>query len=296
MFNRKEYKLNAKEQVKNIIGPFLFFMLIGSVLGVLYEMIVVGTASFIGPRPSVPTFTAAASGLTGAGIIVALLEMVFSLSAPYFTTKTMLINADTKDKVTLSSLFKVASWSEFLEFFFNQLIVGLILIGIILGFTILGSCFGGLFSNGTGSALPLVIMTLFYFTGLVVTIWVSFQYVLVPFLAIDQSELGISDTLKLSKATMDGHKWEWFVMGLSFFLWCLLIVVTFGLAAFYVSPYMSLSFAYAYRDLIGHDITEKDSQPETCSSEKDPEETPEKIIAESVVPSTVRSDDKKDPE
>ena len=48
---------------------------------------------------------------------------------------------------------------------------------------------------------------------------------------------------------MRGHKWELFVLGLSFFWWILLIVITFGLAAIYVVPYMHTTTANYYEKL-----------------------------------------------
>ncbi len=48
---------------------------------------------------------------------------------------------------------------------------------------------------------------------------------------------------------MDGHKWEYFVMILSFIGWGLVVLITFGIAAIWVQPYYTLSFANFYNEL-----------------------------------------------
>ena len=59
-----------------------------------------------------------------------------------------------------------------------------------------------------------------------------------------------TDALKLSMRMMNGHKWEYFVMGLSFLGWILLSALTLGiLSVFYVDPYMRSSFAEYYLEL-----------------------------------------------
>jgi len=52
-----------------------------------------------------------------------------------------------------------------------------------------------------------------------------------------------------SKKLTDGHKMDLFVLGLSFIGWILLIMVTFGIAAIWVLPYMQTTMANAYESL-----------------------------------------------
>jgi uncharacterized membrane protein len=52
--------------------------------------------------------------------------------------------------------------------------------------------------------------------------------------------------IRESKEMMVGHKWEFFVLELSFILWQLLGLVTCGLAFIYVYPYMKVTFANYY--------------------------------------------------
>ena len=84
------------------------------------------------------------------------------------------------------------------------------------------------------SVLIVVGMVFFIIPG----IYLAFSYALVPYLLITHKELSISETLALSRKMMDGHKLDYFVLGLSFIGWTMLIPVTFGLILIWLYPYM----------------------------------------------------------
>lgn len=79
----------------------------------------------------------------------------------------------------------------------------------------------------------------------------SLRYSMAYYLVAEDPELGPSEALKKSGEMMMGHKWEFFVLGLSFILWYLLIPLTLGLAIFWVLPYQQLTYAAFYRRLKG---------------------------------------------
>jgi uncharacterized membrane protein len=69
----------------------------------------------------------------------------------------------------------------------------------------------------------------------------------------EHPELSASDCIRESMRLTDGHKWDIFVVGLSFILWSLVTVVpVLGAVAFllYVEPYMIITMANAYRFLV----------------------------------------------
>ena len=76
------------------------------------------------------------------------------------------------------------------------------------------------------------------------------SYSMTQYLLVDCPNVKARDALKLSMRMMNGHKWEYFVMGLSFLGWILLSALTLGiLSVFYVDPYMRSSFAEYYLEL-----------------------------------------------
>ena len=76
------------------------------------------------------------------------------------------------------------------------------------------------------------------------------SYAMTPYILADCPNVKAKDALKLSMRMMKGHKWEYFVLGLSFIGWVLLSVLTMGiLLAFYTDPYMHSSFATYYLEI-----------------------------------------------
>jgi uncharacterized membrane protein len=74
-------------------------------------------------------------------------------------------------------------------------------------------------------------------------------YYFTPYLLEDYPTLPAQEALKVSMKLTNGHKWEIFVMGLSFIGWGILCALTAGiLAVFYVGPYFNISLAGLYEE------------------------------------------------
>lgn len=87
---------------------------------------------------------------------------------------------------------------------------------------------------------------LFIIPGLIM----SYAYEMTPYILNDNPDLGAKETLDRSREMMKGHKWELFVLDLSFIGWFLLSIVTFGIAdIFYVHPYYTSTHAAFYEAL-----------------------------------------------
>lgn len=57
------------------------------------------------------------------------------------------------------------------------------------------------------------------------------------------------DAITLSRRMMDGYKWKYFLLHLSFIGWLLLVIITFGIALFYVGPYYYTTVARFYEEV-----------------------------------------------
>lgn len=66
------------------------------------------------------------------------------------------------------------------------------------------------------------------------------------YIYLENPSISVSDALSESWRMMRGHKWEYFVLQLSFILWGLLGTITLGLAYLWVFPYMQLTYAAYY--------------------------------------------------
>lgn len=73
---------------------------------------------------------------------------------------------------------------------------------------------------------------------------------LVYYIKLDNPDLGYVDCLKKSNELMNGHKWEFFVLNLSFIGWIILVPFTLGILAFWLVPYMAVTECNFYNKLI----------------------------------------------
>lgn len=74
----------------------------------------------------------------------------------------------------------------------------------------------------------------------------GYSYSMTFYILADHPEMSPKDAIAASCELMDGHKFDLFVLQLSFFWWHLLGSVTFGLAYIYVGPYISAATAKFY--------------------------------------------------
>ena len=79
----------------------------------------------------------------------------------------------------------------------------------------------------------------------------AISYMFSLYILAENPDVGVKEALELSKKITDGHKKDLFVLGLSFILWGLLCMVTFGIAIVYVGPYVQATMMNAYNELKG---------------------------------------------
>lgn len=108
--------------------------------------------------------------------------------------------------------------------------------------------------NKTGRALWLEILVkiftflwalLFIIPGIIK----QYAYSMSFYILADNPELTAREALSKSKEMMNGHKWDLFVLQLSFFWWYLLVGITLGIASIYVTPYISATTANFYNSI-----------------------------------------------
>ena len=85
----------------------------------------------------------------------------------------------------------------------------------------------------------------------------NYAYSMVPYLLRDYPELSAREALRTSSQMMKGHKWDLFVLDLSFIGWILLGIMTAGIGLLWVAPYMETTRAAFYEDLKNECIEEE---------------------------------------
>ncbi len=79
----------------------------------------------------------------------------------------------------------------------------------------------------------------------------SYSYRQTFYILAENPDMPILDAISMSRQMMRGHKWDLFVLDLSFILWSFLVSITLGLAALWVVPYMQVTQANFYNTLVG---------------------------------------------
>ena len=114
----------------------------------------------------------------------------------------------------------------------------------------------GLLKNYFGEALKLVglylLIELLTFGGFILLIIpgviVALSLMFVYYVYLDY-KLGIIDSIKKSFELTKGHRWDLFVLMLSFIGWIVLSIFTFGVLLIWVVPYLIASMILFYEQL-----------------------------------------------
>lgn len=78
----------------------------------------------------------------------------------------------------------------------------------------------------------------------------AYAYSQMIYLVVEFPELSIRKAMKISMKITKGHKWDLFVLDLSFIGWFLLVAISLGVAGFYVTPYCSMTKVNAFHGLL----------------------------------------------
>ena len=81
----------------------------------------------------------------------------------------------------------------------------------------------------------------------------SYEYRMVPYILASEEYLSPDGVIQKSRELTSGHKWDIFVLDLSFILWDILGYVLLGLGAYFISPYKEATYAKLYERLSGKD-------------------------------------------
>ena len=76
-----------------------------------------------------------------------------------------------------------------------------------------------------------------------------YAYALTPYILIDNPELSANQAINLSQKMMKGHKFDMFILHLSFIGWVFLSIFTFGIGLLWLLPYMMTAQAAFYQDV-----------------------------------------------
>lgn len=77
----------------------------------------------------------------------------------------------------------------------------------------------------------------------------SYSYAMTNLIAEDNPELGAMECIDRSMAMMKGHKWELFLLDLSYIGWILLGLLSLGIGLLWIIPWMQMARVKFYEEL-----------------------------------------------
>ena len=108
--------------------------------------------------------------------------------------------------------------------------------------------FGTVFVASILQGIYLFLWTLlFYIPGIVK----SYSYAMTNYILIDNPNLTANEAITESRKMMNGHKFDLFILDLSFIGWYILSSLTFGILLLYVQPYHLAARAEFYENIRG---------------------------------------------
>ena len=78
----------------------------------------------------------------------------------------------------------------------------------------------------------------------------SYEYSMMFYIASEYKHLSVIDALNISKEITRGHKWDLFVLDLSFIGWILLGCISLGIGFLWIIPYITMTQINAYHALL----------------------------------------------
>lgn len=209
---RKTLKLNAKSAMKDaLVSPYVVTM----IFGIITFVMTIGQ-TFLDFWERIAVDSGEMRNFTISNIIFYIIFFILSTIIQFGYYKYCLKVANRDDTMSYGDLFSTASY----------LLKALWLSIVISFFTLLWS-------------LLLIV------PGIIA----AYRYSQAIFIFVENPDKGVIQCIRESKEMMAGHKWEYFVLELSFILWFLLGIVTCFLAYLYVYPYMTVTLANFYNQI-----------------------------------------------
>lgn len=106
------------------------------------------------------------------------------------------------------------------------------------------------FGVSVGAYILMVIFILLWSLLLIIPgIIAALSYSMTYYIIADEDLTDPLEALRKSKAMMQGNKWKLFCLGLRFFGWMLLCILTLGIGYLWLAPYMTISYIKFYDDI-----------------------------------------------
>ena len=258
-FDGKKYKSFALMQLKGRWRPAIFATIISVAILTLFSVTQTQTTdlSFTemmnlseqqlwdyiqsNPQFSIP------------GFILSLIETIMDFIIDIVLVSFFLIYSRSPDPVTLKNYFEgYNKWGrgvlcglwKLLWLFLWALIVIPVVVAYVFVIALLSN------SYEFDVTFQFVLLTLIFIIGLIPMLIKSIEYHFAAFFTAEFPELGIRKALRHSITITKGHRWELFVLDLSFAGWFILCMISFGIGFMWFLPYYYMTMTNTYHALL----------------------------------------------
>lgn len=117
----------------------------------------------------------------------------------------------------------------------------------------------GIAMSAAGSSAGIILAVIggiAYFVSLIYTIIKSYLYQLSLYIVIDNENMTAKEATQESEKLMNGHRWQFFWLQLTFIGWAILATFTCGIGLLWLLPYIQISSIAFYENLAGKSDTE----------------------------------------
>lgn len=263
MFERKKYKQFALIQLKGRWGVPIFVTFITALINALFSLPLLLSI----PYKDISGLILSADFYSARGLLVntiqnqnpsTLLDFVSSIVSfiiLFVTTKLYIKLSQSPEKVTILDYIQNFTfwWRGILTGLWETLWLVLWCL-IIIPFAIIFSIIfvpltepsGQLPLTSTSVILSCIIIILVF----IILIVKGLAYSMITCIAAEHENCSIPDALRISTIITKGHKWDLFVMNLSFIGWSILSRLTLGIGNLWLVPYMNMTKINAYHALL----------------------------------------------
>ena len=133
-------------------------------------------------------------------------------------------------------------------------LVGYIIAYVVCTFAMVGLIVASISAESVVMlAIGMIIIGILFFVIYVLLLMKSYLYVLTEYIGNDNPGMSAKEVVEKSGELMRGHRWELFVLELSFIGWAILAMLTCGIGLLWLEPYMQVTTIKFYESLAnGH--------------------------------------------
>ncbi len=186
-------------------------------------------------------------------IIVAVISIVFMfllvmpLVFSFLNTLLDMVRTSTAPSLGRTFINLKNNWGKLIAYFILLYLIVIAVAALFVGIAFVISI--ALSSIDGMSVLSGLVLSLISVGSGVSVAIIQLMYSMTPYIIHDNPNISVKEAFRMSRIMMKGHKEDLLLLQITFLFWCLLGLVTFGIALLWVQPYMYTAQAAFYEEI-----------------------------------------------